>query len=347
MRTEVVDGTVRALLPFHDDAAMAVPRELYTLSDAEAALVTSLRSFRATEDGGLEIEGWAYIRYVDLSAHEPTLQVWLANDQGERRELAVHPFTSPAATRWRPPPPELRPGRFRRPYRGRPARGPRARRRARHGGALACRAVCDGDGLERSGVINHRDVRSSAGYLPAVSAGTTRVVPLMVAGEGLVLEVRRPHVVLNDISFDGRTVRGTLRAHPADSLTTLVATSCSGDTVATRLKEQDGLLGFELDLPDPDWGTHALDRRFWTLAGQRISGGRRKRRVSWPDDDRTQWRGAAPGAPLAALRTERHNVELRARWRAIRSSTTSTSPPTGSPCVATGSEGCRSRGTRS
>ena len=100
MRTEVIDGTVRALLPFHDDARLAVPRELYTLSDAETALVTSLRSFRATEDGALEIEGWAYIRYVDLSAREPTLRVWLVNDQGERRELAVHPFTSPAATRW-------------------------------------------------------------------------------------------------------------------------------------------------------------------------------------------------------------------------------------------------------
>ena len=99
MRTEVIDGTVRALLPFHDDAGWPSPR-LYTLSDAETALVTSLRSFRATEDGALEIEGWAYIRYVDLSASEPTLRAWLVNDQGERRELAVHPFTSPAATRW-------------------------------------------------------------------------------------------------------------------------------------------------------------------------------------------------------------------------------------------------------
>ena len=312
MRTEVIDGTVRALLPFHDDARLAVPRELYTLSDAETALVTSLRSFRATEDGALEIEGWAYIRYVDLSASEPTLRAWLINEQGERRELAVHPFTSPAATRWGGHRyQKLRPGGFAAridvaelaaPVPGDARSGTAARWRVEVSVTV--------NGLERTGVINHRDIRSSAGYLPAVSAGTTRVVPLMVAGEGLVLEVRRPHVVLNDISFEDRTVRGTLRAQPTDSLTTLVATNCSGDTVSTRLKDQDGLLGFELELPDPDWGTHALDRRFWTLQAS-ASGGRRKQRVSWPDDDRTQWRGTAPGASLAALRTERHNVELR------------------------------------
>ena len=94
--TVVREGKVWALLPFHDDAALGVPRELYEMTAEETRLRTMLREVRWT--GGerfVELTVFAAIDFVHLE-EPPTVTCALVEESsGERIDLTVGQYRDP------------------------------------------------------------------------------------------------------------------------------------------------------------------------------------------------------------------------------------------------------------
>ena len=85
------DGRVYAVLPL----AESLPEDLTSLSDAQLELVTRALRIRWTDAGDLVVEGWAFLRNLDLATCPPELEVHLVAKDGRRVPLSVDQHPEP------------------------------------------------------------------------------------------------------------------------------------------------------------------------------------------------------------------------------------------------------------
>ena len=95
--TSVRDGRVIAELPFGRD--LDLPPEIYELGRYQSTLMSQVSALHWEADRTLQIEGWAYIRGIDLTDTAPEIDAWL-QQLGKNRvlPLAVVPRVAPEAT---------------------------------------------------------------------------------------------------------------------------------------------------------------------------------------------------------------------------------------------------------
>ena len=268
--TQVRDGRVVAELPF--GRHLDLPPRVYELSVHQTRLVAALSGVRWSPDRTLHLEGWAYIRGIDLTETVPEIEAWLqqldgdrvlplavqhtvrsdatlaANDSNQRYDragftLAVPPAQLPTSGRW-----QLR---------------------------LRVRV----DGVEREGALHTLTRFGTWDRMPSSpsvdAADPSRLVPVLDEADGFVLEVRTDRF---------RAVR--LETHPDGSLSGVVEalrTLRSQPTAVLLVDRQavrespltvDAAGHFAFALPVPDDGP--------TLSLQLRTEDGKRHRVAWP-----------------------------------------------------------------
>ena len=81
------DGRYRARLPFIDDRQAAIPPSRFVLADRQLSLNSRVTAVRRNDRTHLVIDGWAYIRNVDLAARPPRISVRAIGPDGMRVDL--------------------------------------------------------------------------------------------------------------------------------------------------------------------------------------------------------------------------------------------------------------------
>lgn len=81
------DGRYRARLPFFDDPAAAVPADRFVLADRQLSMNARITDVRRDGANGVVLDGWAYIRNVDLANDPPRITVRAIAADGTRTEL--------------------------------------------------------------------------------------------------------------------------------------------------------------------------------------------------------------------------------------------------------------------
>ncbi|WP_182525553.1 CDP-glycerol glycerophosphotransferase family protein [Nocardioides dongkuii] len=270
--TDVVDGVVRAQLPFRGDPEVGVPEDCYVMGEQETPLVVVLRNLRWTSSDRLELELAAYVDHVSLP-ELPEVQVDLVREGGGTRvPLEIEQRVDPTVNQTE--------GRSYQDW----SRG--AVRAVVDAAALAELARQDADpvrwslevrlrtqGLTRRGGVTKIDDRGMAGplwhgHVAARLHGDRRVGPVRVGAAGFTLEVRPDEGTrLVEARVSGRRITGTLRSGRAD----LRSVEVRMDTLERRtpLRRDGDLLHFELEVPRPWVGRqHAR----WELTAVPASG---------------------------------------------------------------------------
>ena len=298
--TRIVDDRVEARIPLLD-AWPDLPdfcREL-ARSQTNVSACVAKAEWQHKE---LVLEGWAFIRGVDLTGVTPELEAWLVHPRsGARVPVAVEHRLAPEANRWANQVNqnfETAGFRLRMDLAALPV--PPGRRPYRQLWQLQLR--CRARGVVREGLVRSLQRSGVAHRMPARDLDTlldpVRYVPVLDPRRGLCLQVRADRVRASALAVatPGR-VAG--RLHVLDEavprLTTVVATSATGRVEAPVLSEADGTQSFDLGLP-----TGAPDPVPWTFRAIDKLG--KAHRVSWPDEAR---QGRAVGGGLGAARWQR------------------------------------------
>lgn len=264
--TEVVDGEVRALLPFHDDPELGVPDSCFVMSEDETALSCVLRGVR-WEDGEYELDLFTYIAFVACGDDRPLIEVdAVSAGSGRRVPLKVTQYADPEVT-------VVAGQRYQDYAQGACTVRLDAASLSRDGGPrptsadrsysrpdslaewwLELRVVAQG--VERRGVVTRRDERGTAGMLfaPVLGArhetdGRLQVLPDSRTGIRLVcLPSLDSRLVAAKVS--GRRLRGTVES-TLESPASVVATRVDGVQAKARLTPAgEGRWQFKLKLPD-------------------------------------------------------------------------------------------------
>ncbi|TIC89216.1 glycosyltransferase [Nocardioides sp. GY 10113] len=301
-RTEVRDGRVWALLPFHDDADLGVPAELYEMTAEQTRLRATLRDLRWVGDDEIEVTVTAHIEHVGMG-RTPELTCALVDPAGGQRvELAVRQFRDLRAN--------LPGNRFQDYSWGAfVATVPVAELRRLSLPAMADTGAADWafevtlttDGVRRTGRIGEIDDFGGAGYLgqaplaPRSSgddlvtlAGRSRPTGLVVCPDPLprLLELR----------VEGRVVTGTLdpRGNPAATVSATVGGPAGTRCVAEVALQAPDRAVFRLELPGAPAGGS-----LWSLLLHGPDPDARGRRLRWPAVD-DLWLGVGEGGVVGA-----------------------------------------------
>ena len=89
--TALTPAGIRADLPFTE----GLPDDTALVSDAQLHVFCRAMQIFWTDSGDLEIVGWAYIRFIDLADHPPTVELTLVGEDGSRAPLVVEQRTEP------------------------------------------------------------------------------------------------------------------------------------------------------------------------------------------------------------------------------------------------------------
>ena len=296
--TVVEDGVVYALLPRFRDSEHPVPDEMFVLGEWQTPVYSSVRRFRWQEDGTLELELHALIKYVAMPHDPPAVTVRLTEtESGRRVELPVKQAADPGVTRF-------------------------ASMRWHNYDQGSLTVVVDATelvslstpgeqatwqlevemtaaGVTRSGLVDHRDQTGSPGVAePRVVAGRLVTVP-GVAGP-VTLSVATPRASLLQAETEGRCASGIIALPPEAQPTRLVA-SRNGDEVSVPLSlHGDGSHRFSLELPAHALASTDPGDRMW---GLRVVTSDGAEPVAWPEDTPDAWLGAGATSELAFHRT--------------------------------------------
>jgi CDP-glycerol glycerophosphotransferase len=322
--TEVVDGQVRALLPFHERTDLGVPASDYVMSESETALTSVLRAVR-WDGPTLELEMFAWIPFVACADEPPTVEVHaVCAASGRRVPLPVEQHVDPevnvaAGHRYQ----DYRHGAFtvRLDAAALAAQAPlRPEDTGREFALpdslaewwLEIRMVAQG--VERRGSITRRDERGTAGMLFAPVLGARheaghrlQVVPDPQCGMRLA-SLPPVSARLVDVTAEGRRLRG--RVDTADaSLVSVVATRADGISAKARLSPAGGGgLEFVLKLPDPPV-PEGVNPRVWRL--RMLDRSRTDRPLGFGRDGSTDlWLGEGDDATVVVGRTGSGGCEV-------------------------------------
>lgn len=304
--TVVRDGKVWAQLPFHDDAALGVPAELFEMSAAETGLRASLREVRWIDAERIELTVFAAIDFVAMTEAPTTTCALVDAGTGERIELDLRQYHDPRANQGGRRFQDFRWGAFVATI---PVAAVVAASRdaglTGAGRTWVVEVTLTVDGVTRSGPILTIDDQGSAGFI-----GQNHLAPRPAGGAvvgfsprstvvGLrILPDDRPR--MQSLTVDGRTVSGTL--DPAGVPIVAVRASMGALQARAEATTADGVARFDLTLPAAWTG-----QRRWLLRGLTADGA--EHLLGWPAVA-DQWLGVG-GGEVVATRDVDGMVELR------------------------------------
>lgn len=295
--TTVTDGKVIATLPFGRD--LDLPIETYELGEHQSALVATVSGVHWDPDRTLRLDGWAYIRGVDLTDTTPVHEVWLQRlDKDQVLPVPVEHRPSPEATTAANDPNQRydRAGfRLVIPAELLPAHG-----------RWQLRLRVRVDGVERTGAVHALSRFGTWDRIPSSptvdAQDPVRIVPLLDEAEGFVLQTRsdRFRAVRLGVQHDGSltgTVRALapLRSRPTEAVLTAGELQLAAPVTVT----EQGALAFTLAPP-------AADR---TFSLQVATEDGRRHRVAWPADTDTAGSVRGSGQDHGWSRTPRGLVQ--------------------------------------
>lgn len=201
-RTSAAGGVVVADLPLSPAVPEEERRRLAVLAPSQTRLITSLRRVRWTGPGLLQVDAWAYVDNVDLGSTPATLRVQLREQRtGAQVSLSTAPVDDPdvmAADGHAYC--DYRPSVFRADVRVEDLL-------VRVPGDWQLHVEVEVAGVRRSGAVLGLYAGGSAGDLRAQrQASGTRVLPVHLPGQGLVLQVRRAPTAARSLSLVDRTL---------------------------------------------------------------------------------------------------------------------------------------------
>jgi CDP-glycerol glycerophosphotransferase len=274
--TTVVDGRVVATLPFGRD--LDLPAEIYELGAHQSALIAAVSGVRWEPDRTLRLEGWAYIRGVDLTDTVPEHEVWLQRlDKDQVLPIPVEHRIDLAATAAANDPNQ------RYDHAGFRVTIP-AERLPEHG-RWQLRLRVRVAGVERTGAVHSLSRFGVWDRMPSSPTvdpqDPVRIVLLLDEAEGLLLQIRsdRFRAVQLGVESDGRltgTVRALapLRSRPTETVLVAADERLTAPVTVT----EHGDLAFKLAPPSTD---RAFSLQVRTEDGKR-------HRVAWPADTDTE-----------------------------------------------------------
>ncbi|HET7385982.1 MAG TPA: CDP-glycerol glycerophosphotransferase family protein [Nocardioidaceae bacterium] len=323
--TQVVDGEVRALLPFYRDPGAGVPDECYLMSEEETSLRVHLRGVRWSGHH-VELDVYAFIDFVGYDDSPHRLDVALVDARGRRLECEVRPEVDNDAN-------VVAGHRYQDYARGAAkvvvdARKLIALARSHDEPATEWRleACVETRGLRRVGSITARDRRGTADMLGSGPLAPRSLGGVagddMVAGDDsvrvnlvpdtaygvLFTLVPEQDVHLVESWFSGRTWHGRMDASDHLALKSLRVVGPRGVQVERPLRTDDGALVFDVPVPvHPD--SHGEDPHVpnWTVRVVDRDG--TEHPIAFPAGVDEHWR--ADGArPLGLARSGMGNCEL-------------------------------------
>lgn len=218
--TEVRDGRVWAQLPFHDDTDLAIPAELFEMTEDETHLRGWLREVHWAADDQIELTIFAAIDFVHMTDFPQVACALVEGASGARFDLEVRPYRDWRANQNGRRHQDFSWGAFVATV---PARDLAAAASAP--GTWLIDLMLTVDGLTRTGPVATVDLQGSAGFMAEDhlaprpvgdwQIGFTR--PTTLAGVR-VLADRGPRLL--DVTIADRTVSGRLRAgdRPIDAV---------------------------------------------------------------------------------------------------------------------------------
>lgn len=294
--TEVRDGRVWALLPHHDDSTLAIPAELFEMTEAETRLRATLREVRWSGPGEMELTIFAAIDFVDLREFPKVECALVDRESGERIVLDVRQYRDPRGNQTSRRYQDFSWGAFVAtvPVADVVAAGEAPR-------TWIVEVTLEVDGVVRSGTVPQIDEQASAGFI-----GRDHLAPRPVAGAVVTCTPRsdvaglrvRPDkgARLASLDVDGREVTGVVTS----GTTRVVAVRASQGSQQVRATLDDDQR-FRLALPAARTGV-----RRWQLRGLTDDG--RDVGLGWPADA-PQWLGVGHG-DVVGSRTDTGNTEL-------------------------------------
>ena len=322
--TEVTDGEVRALLPFHERTDLGVPASDFVMSESETALTSVLRGVR-WEGATVELDVFAWIPFVACADEPPEVEVEaVCAASGRRVPVPVHQRVDPEVT--------VAAGHRYQDYRqgaltvrvdaaalaaDAPPRPEDAGRAFALPDSLAewwleIRMVAQG--VERRGSITRRDERGTAGMLFAPVLGARheaghRLQVIPDPQHGMRLAALAPVASrLVAATVKGRRLRGAVET-AEEGLVSVVATRADGVQAKARLvPAEGGGLEFTLKLPSPP-APEGVNHRVWRL--RMLDRSRTDRPLGFGRDGSTDlWLGEDDAAEVVVGRTGSGGCEV-------------------------------------
>jgi CDP-glycerol glycerophosphotransferase len=281
--TVVVDGAVRAVLPYYGDDAVGVPAETFVMQPAETPLVAMLREVTWVSPQRLDLVLFTWIDFVGHDDAPPDVEVALVQERsGRRLDLPVTRHETPQVTQ---------------------AAGHRYQDYRRGGVSISVDTealVAAGEhgaeeawqlelvvryrGLERRGGVTRKDYRGTADLLVSRLLAPRRVGPALV---GLSSNPESPLLItvtpgspvrLVDPSVEGRRVAGSLHRDPGTEVTMVRLTGPDGLKASAPVRLDNGRADFAVDLPA---ASRLQSGQPWQLDAVDAAGTRQP--VIWPD----------------------------------------------------------------
>ena len=270
--TVLSGGRVIADLPFGRD--LHLPPEIYELGRYQSALVTQVSTVHWDEDRTLHLEGWAYIRGIDLTETVPEIEAWL-QQLGKDRVLPLpvtHRVVPEATEAANDPNQRYDKAGFRLSVRA--ARLPTS-------GRWQLRLRVRIGSIERTGPVHALSRFGTWDRMPSSPTvepeDPVRIVPMLDDADGFVLQVRTDRFRADQLAVDpDGSLTGVISALvPLRSRPTQAVLVDRGPVVAAPLDvTESGDFAFRLPPPEDGLSTNL---QVSTEDGKR-------HRVAWPAD---------------------------------------------------------------
>lgn len=301
--TRLVDGRVLVDLSSAPDLGPGIPDLCFELAESQTGMAACVRSAWFAADGTLVVDGWAFVRAVDLTDGPPEQRAVLVDTEtGDEVPVPLESRPDPLANRWAQAiHQDVANGGFRLRIDpdALPAPDPATGRRY-----WQLRMEVAVGRLVRSGVVSSA-VRTGSGQRMRARAlrdplEPVRLMPVLDPVLGFALQARVDHVrALELVADQGGVVRGRLRVleNDAPRLVRLHATA-SSTVITAELEDGPGPEQvFTLRLPDGPAGER------WTV--QVVDEAGQRHRVSWPAESEAGAQVAAADASVVWLRSPR------------------------------------------
>lgn len=307
--TRVSGGRITADIPFAEALGDDTPDICFELASSQTALSACVERAFWDDSGCLVVEGWAFIRGVDLTDTTPELEATLVEPvSGSHLCVPLEPLVLPEATRWANQPNQnydTSGFRLRIDVSALPPIDPEAGVRR---WSLQMRNRTHG--VERTGPVRSV-IRSAIAWRMRARDLTAaddpvRFVPLADSALGFGLQVRPDRIrAVHLSSGPGGRVSGKLRiVNPiAVPIVAVRATTDGAQVESPLLHHVDTSLGFDFTLPV---GIRRSAR--WTFRAIGEDG--RRYRVSWPDEATSARRVGGELGAVTWLRSPRGFCDL-------------------------------------
>ncbi len=236
-------------LPTWGDESVGLPNDLYLLRDEDVPFVHRLDRVSWTDDGDLRIAGWAYFRFIDLSKQSTVITLVVRHSSRKEIRVDTHPdpartLTAPLEDKWADYPSAAFTATI-------PFADLMAHATFKTGESWAFDVHVRTGRLERSVALTNVHPWGAAPSLAPRRFGDGFVHRTDIGMDRpFMLQYLAQLVAPEELTLDGRTLRGRLRSLRTEHITELSLVNVAGDQVFSFPVSEAGLTPeFSFEVP--------------------------------------------------------------------------------------------------